>query len=233
MTYKQLIILLKEKDIIISDIQINHLKQYVSLLLQWNEIINLTAITKEDEIIEKHLFDSYLPSLLTDFHHKNIVDIGSGAGFPGIPLAILFSDSKFVLLEPIGKKAKFLSAVVNTLQLENVTVVNERAENYKNKRGFFDIAISRAVAPLNILLELSIPLVKVEGFFVAMKSQKADDEINESSNAIKKLNCEITSILKGILPSTNSVRFNILFKKKSGTDVRYPRPYAIIIKRPL
>lgn len=233
MTYEELVSSLKENDIILSDSQTNCLKSYVDLLLQWNEIINLTAIRKEEEIIEKHLFDSYLPSLLTDFHHKNIIDIGSGAGFPGIPLAILFPDSQFVLLEPIGKKTKFLSAAVSKLQLENVVVVNERAENYKEKRGFFDIAISRAVAPLNILLEISIPLVRVDGFFIAMKSQKTDDEINEASNAIKKLNCDVISILKEVLPSTNSVRFNILFKKKSGTDVKYPRPYAMILKRPL
>ncbi len=233
MTYEELTNCLLENGIQLDSKKVDLLKRYVAILLKWNESINLTAIRKEDEIVEKHLYDSFLPSLICDFHNKNIIDVGSGAGFPGIPLAILYPDAKFVLLEPISKKANFLSTVLSELNLTNVSVVVKRAEDFKEKRGTFDIAISRAVASLNILLELCIPLIKVNGYFIAMKSQKADEEIDKSANAIKKLNCDIASILKDTLPSNNDIRCNILFKKMLGTDVKYPRPYATILKRPL
>jgi 16S rRNA (guanine527-N7)-methyltransferase len=233
MTYLEL-----EKDLIANNInvtskQVDSMKTYLKMLLEWNQNINLTAIRNEEDAIEKHLFDSLLPSLLLDFNSKNIIDIGSGAGFPGIPLAILFPNSQFTLLEPVQKKAKFLSAVTSTLGLKNITVLVKRAEDCLEERGRYDIAISRAVARLNILLELSIPLIKVDGFFISMKSLKANEEIKESKSAIKKLNIEIVKISQYNLPLSNEYRENILFKKLNSTPIKYPRRFDQILKRPL
>lgn len=219
--------------IIVNDDQIELMHKFLDMLFEWNKNVNLTAIKNEEEAIEKHLFDSLLPSLLLDFNFKKIIDVGSGAGFPGIPLAIVYPTSEFILLEPINKKAKFLEAVVSSLGLTNVKVVIKRAEEFKEDRGVYDIAISRAVAKLNILLELSIPLIKVQGFFIAMKSSQASAEIEDSLLALKKLNASISRISQLNLPICGDFRENILIVKNEGTPLKYPRPYAQIVKRPL
>lgn len=233
MTYLEFQNDLKANNINIDDSQIKLMEAYLKMLLEWNKNINLTAIREEEDAIEKHLFDSLIPSLLLSFESKKVIDIGSGAGFPGIPLAILYPKSEFTLLEPVQKKAKFLNAVILSLGLKNVTVLVKRAEDCLEERGRFDIAISRAVARLNVLLELSIPLISVGGYFIAMKSMKAQEEVEESFNAIKKLNTEIIKISQYNLPICKDFRENILFKKINSTPIKYPRRYDVITKRPL
>ena len=143
---------------------------YEKLLLEWNEKFNLTAITKEDEILEKHFIDSIYPSKFVDFSKKGrLLDIGSGAGFPAIPLAILFPNIEFSLVESNGKKVSFLNEVRTSLKLNNVFILQSRVEDLKALRGEFDFVTARAVTQLNILLELSIPLLKVKGHLLAYK----------------------------------------------------------------
>ena len=233
MTYQELKTELIKIGVEVNDKQIDELQTYLSFLLEYNKNVNLTAIRDEEEAIEKHLFDSILPSTSYDFNNKNIIDVGSGAGFPGIPLAIIFKNSKFTLLEPIAKKAKFLSLVVEKLNLKNVEVLVKRSEDLKDRKESYDIAISRAVARLNILLEIIMHLLKVNGVFIAMKSQLVDEEVAEAKVAFRELHSSILINIKNELPFSHEMRSNIVIKKDSTTPNKYPRPYAKIIKRPL
>lgn len=211
--------------------QFKLMSEYLELLFEKNKVMNLTSINPDDAY-EKHLFDSLMPSFEMDFNNKNICDVGSGGGLPGIPLAIAFPSSKFTLIEPITKKANFLKEVVDKLGLQNVVVLNERSENLHEIRENFDIVVARAVAYLNVLLELTIPLVKTGCYFIAMKSQKGDEEIQASKNALKQLDCIVEKNSVVSLPS-GDIRNNIFIKKLKNTNKKYPRPYQQISRKPL
>lgn len=213
--------------------QFSLLKQYYELLKITNEHTNITRIIEEQDVYIKHFLDSFLPAKHVDFNNKMIMDVGSGGGFPGIPLAILYPESKFTLLEPIGKKVNFLIEVKNKLNLKNVEVIQGRAEDKKEFREHFDIVISRAVSYLNLLLELCTPLTKVEGLVIAMKGERANEEIKDSKNAIKVLSLEEPIIYEDELPCLEGKRFNLVFKKRQKTNLIYPRNYSQIKKKPL
>lgn len=217
-----------------NELQQQKLISFMKLVLEWNKVMDLTAITDEDEFIDKHLNDSLLPMKAINFIGKNVIDVGTGAGFPGIPLAILCPESNFTLVEPMQKRCKFLLEVVDKLELRNVKVLCSRVEDLdENYRDSFDICVTRAVAQLNILLELCIPFVKVNGLFVAYKGLKYDEEIIEAKNALNILNCSVENILKEQLPITKNERFNIIIKKREITDKKFPRNFSQIKRKPL
>ena len=210
------------------------LQEYKRMVIETNEVLNLTAITDSFEFDVKHLYDSLLISDYFDYKFKNIMDLGSGAGFPGIPLAILLKDTNFYLVEPTKKRCDFLTKVKDALNLTNVTIINKRSEDLDiNFRGYFDFIVTRAVSRLNILLEISLPFLKTNGYLICYKGIKYREEINDSSVALKILNSTIEEVKKETLPFLNEERFNIIIKKNKEIDKKYPRLYSIIKKRPL
>lgn len=217
----------------LTDKKCQRLQIYLAMLKEWNEFFNLTAITDDEKVIEKHFLDSLLPSKYLDFSNNKLIDVGSGAGFPGLVLAIVFDDALVTLLEPNNKKVRFLKAVVEKLSLTNVTIVMGRAETQVDLRETFDIAIARAVKPLNILLELVIPFIKVKGSFVAMKSQGVNEEIKQANNAFTLLKCKVTQCFEDVLPTDKDIRVNLLINKYDLTPLRFPRSYNLISAKPL
>ena len=180
---------LLENNIILSDEQIESYKTYSKLLQEWNKVMDLTAIDEEAQIVEKHFYDSLISAKYFRYENQTLLDIGSGAGFPGLVLAIAFPNLKITLLEPTLKRCNFLNEVIKVLDLSNVKVVNDRAENYvKEKRESFDLVTSRAVSRLNMLLELSIPFLTIQGTMIALKGKNANLELKEAENALKILN---------------------------------------------
>ena len=212
--------------------QVAKFEKFRVLLLEWNEKFNLTAITNLDEIEEKHFIDSLLPSNYIDFSKGKLLDIGSGAGFPGIPLAIMFPKLKVTLLESNGKKVSFLNDVKTQLGLENVVVINGRAEDLK-QRDYFDFVTARAVKQLNILAELSLPFVKVRGLLVAYKGSTAEDELEESKSALRKLNSSLKFMKSYELPISKDNRKLLVISKAKPCQKKYPRNYSEIVKQPL
>lgn len=211
--------------------------KYLELLLEWNEKINLTAITDPEEILIKHFVDSIS---LIPFLNKNIkyrlLDVGTGAGFPGIPLKIVMPDINVVLLDSLNKRVAFLDVVIKELGLTGITTVHGRAEDFGRQSGYrdsFDIVTSRAVAKLSVLTELCIPFVKKGGFFASYKGAKAPEEIGEAKNALKVLGADISKIEKISLPGLDDLRFVVFIEKKNSTPEKYPRKAGLPEKKPL
>lgn len=207
---------------------------YMNMLVEWNEKINLTSITEPNDVILKHFIDS-----LTAYKHlKNasVIDVGTGAGFPGIPLKILDEDVEITLLDSLNKRINFLNEVIDKLGLENIKTIHGRVEEVarnKEYREGFDIAVSRAVAPLNVLLEYMIPLIKVGGKCVCMKGSNVEEEIKQSANALKRLNAEIEIVESFELPGTDMKRNIVVVKKLGKTDKVFPRKAGTPSKKPL
>lgn len=233
MEIKTVIQLVNEFGYQTSKVQEEQLFVYKSMLIETGKQFNLTAV-KDDEIVEKHFYDCALILKTTDFNNKSVIDIGTGAGFPGLVLKILVPTIKITLVEPTQKRANFLIEVVNTLNLDNVTVLAKRAEELdESLREYFDIATSRAVANLRILLELCIPFVKVGGLFIPMKGKAALDELQEAKKALTILEATILESIEENLPSENAVRYNLKIQKNKKTNIKYPRMYAKIKSKPL
>ena len=225
---------LLENNIILSDEQIESYKTYSKLLQEWNKVMDLTAIDEEAQIVEKHFYDSLISAKYFRYENQTLLDIGSGAGFPGLVLAIAFPNLKITLLEPTLKRCNFLNEVIKVLELSNVKVVNDRAENYvKEKRESFDLVTSRAVSRLNILLELSIPFLTIQGTMIALKGKNANLELKEAENALKILNVKLLKNYEFKLPSEEENRSILLLKKEARTNIKYPRNYGTIKKKPL
>lgn len=206
--------------------------KYALILERDSKIMNLTAIDPK-EYYEKHFFDCLLLHELYEFRNEKLVDVGTGAGFPGLVLAIVYPHLEVTLLEPTAKKCTFLKNVIKELELTNVSVVNKRAEDYHEMREAFDLATTRAVASLNIILELCVPLLKTGGSVLAMKGKNYNLELQEAENAIYTLKLELGKQNTHFLPSDGSMRGNIRFVKRGQTAHIYPRPYAQIKKKPL
>lgn len=216
----------------LSETQREQFEAYAHFLIEQNKVMNLTAITEYDEIFEKHFVDSLLINEYLD-GFQTFCDVGSGAGFPGMVLAIKNPDISFTLVEPTLKKCHFLNDVIDLLKLNNVEIVNKRAEDYvKTHREHFDVVSARAVAQLNILSELCLPLVRVDGIFIAMKGQKGEQELEEAQNALSTLGGEVLESKMSML-SDDSLRYNIVIKKVKKSPVKYPRNYGQIKKNPL
>lgn len=215
----------------ITDTQLQQLEEYYNLLIEENNKYNLTNITNKEQVYLKHFYDSLTIVKIIDINNMYICDIGSGAGFPGLVLKIIFPNIKIDLVEATEKRCKFLKLVINRLQLKNIEVINERAEIYsKQTREKYDLVTSRAVAPLKHLLEYSIPLVKVNGYYVAMKGT-IEKELENINNYYHKLNITPIKEEKFFLPVENSNRTLLLYKKKSLTPIKYPRKYSDIKKK--
>ncbi len=234
MNEKEFVKYVKELNIELDDIKLNQLKKYYELLITWNEKINLTAITDQEQVYLKHFYDSLTLSKIIDLNQElSLVDIGTGAGFPGIVLKILFPNLKITLIDSLNKRIEFLKLVIKELNLKDIEAIHTRIEEYsKVNREQFDIATARAVAPLNILLEYSIPMIKRNGYFVPMKAN-IDKEVTNSKNALKLLDASIIEKIDFKLPKENSNRTLIKIKKLKSTSNKYPRKYVEIKKRPL
>lgn len=216
--------------------KLSQLEDYMFFTLQENEKFNLTAHKEIDSFIIKNILDSLLLVKFIDFDisNKTVSDIGSGAGLPGIPLAIYYPNTKFYLLEPIKKRANFLEQVKQKLNLDNVIVINGRAEEiFKENDLRFDFATARAVANLSILLELTIPLLKVGGIFMCYKGSNYENELTSSFSALNKLFSSTLLVDNCVLPFSKELRSFIFFKKDKETPNTYPRSYSLIKKKPL
>ena len=227
--------LMNEIGVDITDIQVSKFYDYMNLLLEWNEKINLTAITKPDEIILKHFVDCLTIQKYIE-KDMSIVDIGTGAGFPGIPLAIMNDRCKFVLVDSLNKRINFLNDVKEKLGLKNVEAIHSRAEEFgQNKlyREKFDFAVSRAVANLSVLAEYLLPAVKVCGKVICMKGSQIEEELNEAGFALKELGGIVKLREEFCLPGTDMKRNVIVIEKVRNTPKKYPRKSGTPAKQPL
>lgn len=231
MTEKEFIENLEKLNIKITKNQLKDLEKYYEMLIETNKNLNLTRITEKQEVYLKHFYDSLTIAQVIDLNQNlNIIDIGTGAGFPGIVLKIVYPHLKITLLDSLEKRINFLNQVIKTLNLKEIKTVTWRIEDYKEEN--FDIVTSRAVAKTNILLELACQLPKKNGYFILLKSN-IDEELKEAQNAIKTLNLEIETIKETKLPKENSKRTILKIKKLGQISNKYPRNFAKIKKNPL
>ncbi len=214
--------------------QVDALNTYKKMLQEYNQKFNLTSLTSDKDIYLKHFYDSLtLIKAHSLSEPLSLLDIGTGAGFPGLVLKIVFPHLKVTLLDSNNKKIMFLQDVIKTLNLTDIVCLNNRAEELpKEKCEYFDIITSRAVANLSVLLELAIPYLKINGYFLPLKSN-ITEELSNSKNALKVLNCDLEKIIEFNLPFNNSYRTILKIKKQAKTPPIYPRSYSQIIKKPL
>ena len=213
--------------------RINELEDLLKDTLATNELFNLTAIKEDSKFRELMILDSLYPLSLINFNDKKVIDVGTGAGYPGLPLAIC-SHGDFTLLDSTKKKIDHINEFAKRKGLLHVSGANARAEEYsKEHREEYDIAIARAVSSLNILVEIVSPLVKVGGYIVGMKGAKGFEEISEAKNALKEIGLEVVEIQEFELPESKEKRINILIQKMSKTKTKYPRMYKDILNKPL
>ena len=225
----------KEIGILLEEEQLHQFYIYMQLLLEWNKKINLTAIVEPEEIILKHFIDSITIAKEIEKNAK-LIDVGTGAGFPGIPLKIIRKDLKITLLDSLNKRVCFLKKVVEELKLLKIETVHSRIEEFgKNKiyREKFDYATSRAVANLSTLSEYLIPMVKLNGCCVCMKGPNIEDELQQSKKAVLLLGGEIEKIEKFQLPKSNIERNVIIIRKVKNTPLKYPRKPGMATKEPI
>lgn len=228
---------LAELGITLSDEQVNQFIKYYELLIEWNSFMNLTAITEFDEVVTKHFLDSLSLCKAVDCTEKRkVIDIGTGAGFPGIPLKIAFPNLEITLLDSLGKRVKFLNEVIMQLGLTDIEAVHSRAEDYvkeAGKRESYDLCVSRAVANLATLSEYCLPYVTCGGCFISYKSEKIVEEAKNADKAIKLLGGEIGEQTEFTLPNSDIYRNLFQIKKVKTTPKKYPRKAGLPSKEPL
>jgi 16S rRNA (guanine527-N7)-methyltransferase len=210
---------------------------YKELIKEWNEKVNLTAITEDEEIIKKHFIDCIKCFKFEAVKEaSNIIDVGTGAGFPGIPIAIMMPEKNIVLLDSLNKRVNFLNLVTEKLKLKNVKAIHGRAEDFAREKTYrekFDIAISRAVANMAVLSELCIPYVKINGYFVALKGPSIEEELSEAKNAMGILGGKLEEIIKVEIEDSDLRHNLVIVKKEKNTSNVYPRKAGSISKKPL
>lgn len=222
----------------LSDRQMEQFYRYYELLTEWNKVMNLTAITEMKEVVTKHFVDSLaLGQAVSDLGEKSwkIMDVGTGAGFPGIPLKIAYPDLQITLLDSLNKRIKFLNTVAEELGLEGTETIHGRAEDYGSNRDYretFDFCVSRAVANLSTLSEYCLPFVKIGGCFIPYKSGKLEEELKTGRGAVEKLGSEIERIVDFTLPN-HDVRNLVVIRKKKALSRKYPRKAGMPGKEPL
>ena len=228
----------KELSVELSGSQMDGFYRYYELLTEWNKVMNLTAITELHEVVTKHFIDSLaLKKAVEDIEHVSytLIDVGTGAGFPGIPLKIAFPELEVTLLDSLNKRVKFLDELIAHIELRGIRAVHGRAEDYAREnvsRETFDLCVSRAVANISTLAEYCMPFVKPGGYFVSYKSGRIEEELNGGKGAIKKLSGEIEKIISFELPNSDE-RSLIKIKKISNINKKYPRRSGLPSKEPL
>lgn len=230
---------LQELGVSLSQLQIDQFYQYYELLIEWNKVMNLTAITSMEDVITKHFIDSISLGKVVDFVDKGslkVIDVGTGAGFPGIPLKIAYPGLYITLLDSLNKRVKFLDEVIAQLRLGDINAIHGRAEDFgkdKKYREQFDICVSRAVANIATLSEYCVPFVKVGGMFVSYKSGKIDEELMNGKKAIEALGGKLEKVEKFQLVGTDAERSFVMIGKVGHTAGRYPRKAGLPQKEPL
>lgn len=223
----------KKIDISFNEIQLVQFYEYMNLLIDWNKKINLTAIIDPEEIILKHFIDSLTINKYIECD-KTLVDVGTGAGFPGIPLKIYRNDLKIILVDSLNKRINFLNEVVSKLNLQNIYSVHSRIEDFgMENREKFDYSVARAVANLQILSEYLLPIVKISGTCICMKGNDVDEEVKNAKNAIDILGGKLENVDKFRLPNSDISRNIVLIKKVKSTPSKYPRKAGLPKKEPL
>ena len=225
---------LRKLNIDITSRQLEQLEEYYNLLVEWNEKINLTRITLKDDVYLKHFYDSATIVKVIDLNKiNNFCDFGTGAGFPGIVIKILFPSLNVTLVDSLNKRINFLNIVIEKLKLEKIVAIHSRIEDFaRTHREKFDLVTARAVASLPVLLEYATGIIKKDKYFVAMKAS-IDEELEQSINAQKILKIKLIDKNSFLLPKENSVRNILLFQKQERTNLKYPRNLSEIKKKPL
>lgn len=237
MNEQTLVEALKEKDIHLSEEQKKQLQRYYEVLVDWNDRMNLTAITEKDAVYLKHFYDSLTAAFSFDFQRPlRIVDVGAGAGFPSLPLKICFPEINVTIVDSLNKRITFLNALAEELHLTGVSFYHDRAEQFAQKkehREQYDVAISRAVAKMSVLTELCLPLVKENGTFIAMKASGADEELQDAKKAISLLGGRVKDKMFFPLPEEGGDRAIIHIAKKKPTPKKFPRKPGTPNKQPI
>ena len=228
---------LNELGITLTDNQKEQFVKFYELLVEWNKVMNLTGITEYEEVNEKHFVDSLSIVKAIDINKvETVIDVGTGAGFPGIPLKIAFPHLKVVLLDSLNKRIKFLDTVINELGLQDIKTIHGRAEDFAKQvdyREQFDLCVSRAVANLATLSEYCIPYVKKDGLFVPYKSGEIEDELEQSKKAVHVLGGKIQDVVKFQLPGSEIGRSFVIINKLQNTAKKYPRKAGLPSKEPI
>ena len=225
----------RQLDILLDDVQVDKLMEYARLLVEWNEKINLTAITDDEGIVTKHFLDS-LTAIKTGYVKGKVIDVGTGAGFPGLVLKIAKPEIKLTLLDSLNKRINFLNEVCNLCNLSNVITIHGRAEEISRKEEYrekFDYVVSRAVANMSTLLEYCTPFLKVGGQFISYKSGKVEEELSGAQNAMKILGCKLNISIDFQLPNTDMDRKFVIYDKINKCAKKYPRQGGKPRKEPL
>lgn len=223
--------------ITLKDRQVEQFLQYYEMLVEWNQVMNLTAITEYRDVMKKHFIDSLSLVKACDLQKNlSLIDVGTGAGFPGLALKIAFPDLKVTLLDSLNKRILFLNDVIDKLELKDVETVHGRAEDYAKPgkmREMFDICVSRAVANLSTLSEYCLPLVRIGGVFVSYKSEKISQELTDAKNAIKIMGGDVMDQIEFMLPDSDFYRSLVVIGKYQNTPVKYPRKAGLPAREPL
>ena len=232
MNKEQFYLALEKENIVLNETQKQQFNDYYQLIYQYNQVMDLTNVYQEEEVYERHFYDSLSIAFKDDFNNCSLCDIGSGAGFPAIPLKIAFPNLKLTIIDSLNKRMNFLKKVVEQLNLTDVEIIVSRAEDVANKlKEKYDIVTARAVAKLNVLAELCVSFVKVNGRFIALKGANGEEELKQAKNALNTLNLKLEKTQN--FYSDNILRINYFFIKTKSTDNKYPLPYAKIKKNPL